>query len=80
MTISQDRWFEVWCEEGSDLLPYYMLVVIPDQARPGLVMVCDPLENNRIIHDGQDYKETCYWLAEDEYSRVTGRMFVDNGW
>lgn len=28
---------------------------------------------------GQDYNETCYWLREDEYSLVTGRVFFDDG-
>jgi len=74
--ISQDRWFEVWFDQGEDLLPTYLLVVIPDIARPGLVLVCDPLENNRVVHGGQNYEETRFWLTEDEYSLVTGRVFL----
>jgi hypothetical protein len=78
MSTSEDRWFEVWFEDGGDLLPHYLLIVIPDEARPGLVMVCDPLKNNRVIHEGQNYEETRLWLREDEYSLVTGREFIDD--
>ena len=78
MSTSQDKWFEVWFDQGEDLLPTYLLIVIPDKARPGLVLVCDPLENNRVVHEGQNYEETRFWLAEDEYSLVTGRVFLDD--
>jgi len=77
MSVS-DRWFEVWFDQGEDLLPTYLLVVIPDTARPGLVLVCDPLENYRVVHEGQNYEETRFWLTEDEYFRVTGRVFLDD--
>jgi hypothetical protein len=79
MSISKDKWFEVWFDEGSDLLPTYLLIVTPDAGNPGLVVVYDPLENNRIVYKGRTYEETSDWLAEDEYSLITGRMFPDDG-
>jgi hypothetical protein len=78
MSTTQDRWFEVRFDQGEDLLPTYLLVVIPDAARPGLVLVLDPLENNRVVHKGQNYEETRFWLAEDEFSLVAGRVFLDD--
>ncbi|HKO98276.1 MAG TPA: hypothetical protein VJU86_14860 [Pyrinomonadaceae bacterium] len=79
MSNSEDRWFEVWFDQGEDVLPTYLLIVIPDPANPGLVVVCDPFENNRIVHSGQNYDDTCIWLAEDEYDPVVGRTFPDDG-
>jgi hypothetical protein len=78
MSSSPNRWFEVWFDQGEDLLPTYVLIVIPDKARPGLVLVCDPLENNRVVHEGQNYEKTRFWLKEDEFSLVTGRVFLDD--
>jgi len=79
MSTSENRWFEVWFDQGGDVLPTWLLIVIPDTANPGLVLVCDPFENNRIIHKGQSYEDTCIWLGEDEYELVHGRVFPDDG-
>jgi hypothetical protein len=79
MSISKHKWFEVWFDEGSDLLPSYLLIVVPDADNDGQVVVHDPFENNRIVHQGQSYEETTAWLAEDEYSLVVGRVFPDDG-
>jgi hypothetical protein len=76
MSTSEDRWFEVWFDQGEDVLPTWLLIVTPDVANPGLVLVHDPFEN-RIVHRGQNYKDTRIWLAEDEYSLASGRMFHD---
>jgi dienelactone hydrolase len=78
MSRSPEKWFEVWFDQGSDLLPTYLLIVAPDRDEPGLVIVYDPLKNNGIVHRGQNYEDTCVWLAEDEYVPVTGRMFFDD--
>lgn len=76
MNTSTNTWFEVWYDEGSELLPAYLLIVVPDLDNPGQVKVYDPLEQ-RIIHNGQNYEETRLWLTEDEYRLVEGRMFAD---
>ena len=79
MSTFEDRWFEVWFSEGEDLRPTWLLVVTPEAGRPGSFVVYDPQENNRIVHQG-DYENTINWLREDDYSRVEGRMFPDDGW
>lgn len=76
MTKNEHRWFEVWYDEGSDLLPTYLLIVIPESNNPQIVNIYDPFEK-RIIYSGS-YEDTRLWLAEDEYYLVTGRMFVED--
>lgn len=76
MSSSEEKWFEVWFDQGTGVLPAYMLIVTPDLANPGLMLVYDPIENNRIVHQGQNYEDTRRWLTEDEYEPVTGRMIV----
>ncbi|HET6979062.1 MAG TPA: hypothetical protein VFI24_22200 [Pyrinomonadaceae bacterium] len=75
MTTAENRWFEIWYDEGSDLVPHYLLIVVPDGADPKLFRVYDPFEK-LFIFDGS-YEDVCQELREDEYSRVEGRMFVD---
>lgn len=80
MSISEDRWFEVWYSQGEDVLPTWLLIVTPDPANSALVLVRDPLEGNRIVHQGDNYQDTCLWLGEDEYELVDGRVFLQDGW
>jgi len=80
MSTSEDRWFEVWFSEGVDIRPYYLLVVVPDTARPGYFVVSDPQQNNRIVYEARDYETVRLWLNEDDYNVVEGRMFPDDGW
>lgn len=79
MSTFEDRWFEVWVDEGEDLCPTWVLIVTPDTTRRGYVVVYDPQENYRVVHQGENYESTCRWLMEDEYSLVEGRMFPDDG-
>jgi hypothetical protein len=80
MSISKDKWFEVWFDEEEDVIPTYLLIVTPDPKQSNLVLVVDSHENNRVIHQGQNYEATRLWLQEDEYSLVDGRVFTDDGW
>jgi hypothetical protein len=80
MSISEDRWFEIWFTDGEDIVPTYLLLVSPDKERPGGVVVNDPQMNYATIYRGQNYEDTRLWLEEDEYSLVKGRVFPDDGW
>ena len=80
MSISDDRWFEVWFVEGEDVAPTYLLIVTPDKNRPGYVVVVDPQEKYKVVHQGEKYDDTRLWLREDEFSLVDGRVFPDDGW
>ena len=79
MATSEDRWFEVWYSQGEDLFPTWLLVVVPDKQYPGRVLVCDPRNNNRIVHSAVTYEAATDWLVEDEYSLIDGRIFPDDG-
>jgi hypothetical protein len=76
MIKDEHKWFEVWYDEGPDLLPTYLLIVIPEPSNPELVRVYDPFEK-RFIYSG-NYEDTRIWLLEDEYSLITGRMFIED--
>lgn len=80
MSTSEERWFEVWYSQGEDVLPTWLLIVTADPSNPGLVLVYDPLEGYRIVHQGDNYQNTCLWLGEDEYELVDGRVFPDDDW
>jgi hypothetical protein len=78
MSISEDRWFEVWYSQGEDLLPTWLLVVFPE-SRSGRVLVCDPKGDNKVVYSAANYEDAHEWLVEDEYSLVDGRIFPDDG-
>jgi hypothetical protein len=80
MSISEDKWFEVWFVDGTDVAPTYLLIVSTDEREPGNVVVRDPQEGHRIVHQGENYHDTLHWLTEDEFDQVEGRMFPDDGW
>jgi len=77
MIVAADRWFEVWFSEGDNGMPSWLLLVTPDSKNPGQVMVIDPQENYKVVYQDHNYEDTRLWLLEDEFSRVEGRMIVD---
>ena len=80
MSISDDKWFEIWFSQGIDIMPACLYVVIPDRKRQGYVVVIDPRKNNEVVFEGKNYEETETWLLEDEFLLVRGREFPDDGW
>ena len=80
MATPEDKWFEIWFEEGEDVSPTYLLIVMPDQKKPDQVLVLDPLEKNNTVYRGQNYDEVKTWLLEDEFSLANGRVFPGDGW
>lgn len=76
MNAAEDKWFEIWFDESDEVLPNWLLIVTPDPANPGFVVVYDPFEK-RVIHSGDNYDDTCVWLAEDEFELVRGRMHIE---
>ena len=79
MSIYNDKWFEVW-REGSEPPHIHLLVVMPDDKKSGCVVVLDPKDNYKIVHQGQNYEATCLWLGEDEFELVEGRVFPNDEW
>jgi hypothetical protein len=80
MSISEDRWFEIWYVDGEEVEPSSILIVTPDRNNPDCVVVLDPQDNHAVVHKGQSYEDTRLWLREDEYSLIKGRVFPDDGW
>ncbi len=65
-------WYEVWAEEGSS--PPYILILWSDVH--GKIEVYDPIEK-RICYVASSYEDAMYWLTEDEFTQVVGRMSED---
>jgi hypothetical protein len=63
-----ESWYEVWADP---CVGPYVLVVYPTVR--GDIVVYDPRERS-IPFRHQSYDEVVYWLQEDEYERVVGRM------
>ncbi len=80
MSVSEERWFEVWYSEGIEVAPYYLLIVTPDKNDSSSVVIIDPQKNYEVVHEGRSYEDTKLWLLEDEYTLVNGREFPDDGW
>lgn len=78
MTISDDRWFEVWYVPGVDVMPAYLVVVSPNlQSKE---MIVTDISKNEVLFKGTSYEDVFDWLTEDEFELVSGRQFVDDGW
>ena len=73
---TQDDWYEVWADDTLEV-PYLLLV----RRRPGEpeIAVVDPAERFRTVFSSPDYETVRNWLLEDEYTRVKGRMMLENG-
>lgn len=68
----QNNWvfIEIWLDIG--LNPPYVLQLIHD--KDGQYQIIDPQENYKILYSTQSYEEARYWLVEDEYQIVDGRV------
>ena len=80
MTIYDDKWFEIWYSEGSEVLPTYLLIVTTNSNKSGEILVIDPSKNNAVVFRGKNYEDVCSWLWEDDFHLVEGRVFPDDGW
>lgn len=78
--ISEDKWFEFWYSEGEDVLPTYTLAITPDPNKSGDILVLDPQKNYLEVFRGKNYDEARYYVTEDDYELMEGRMFPDDGW
>ena len=68
------QWYEVWADDGLNVP--YLLIVQPDPARDGSVVIIDPQELGQVIYTASNYEDAELWLLEDEYTRVDGRMMA----
>ncbi len=80
MSIYENKWFEIWYSEGSDIIPTHLLLVISEGKSSNEILIIDQFKNNEIVFRSNNYDEICSWLWEDEYHLVNGREFLDDGW
>jgi hypothetical protein len=80
MAIYDDKWFEIWYEEGTDIVPHYLLVVATNLENRAEILVYDPLKNNEIVFRSFDYEKIRHWLFEDEFQPAEGRIFPEDPW
>jgi len=81
MAIYRDKWFECWFDgfDFDPVVPVYILIVTPDPQNTGQILIVDPRKNNEIVYRGRDYEDACTWLSEDEYEKIEGRVYPDDG-
>jgi hypothetical protein len=70
--LVQSNWefTEVWIDPT--LSPPYLLLLLSD--RDGKCRVYDPTQNYRIVFSSNTYQEAEFWLLEDEYEPIEGRL------
>ncbi len=68
----KDNWdfSEVWIDPA--LSPPYLLLLLG--APDGRCHVYDPAEGYRLIFESDNYDEAQFWLLEDEYEPLEGRL------
>ncbi|MGB8700662.1 MAG: hypothetical protein WCD18_14695 [Thermosynechococcaceae cyanobacterium] len=68
----KDRWnfLEVWVDPMQS--PPYVLLLLGDQS--GDCYILDPAEGYRIIKKCESYEDAQFWLSEDEYEPLEGRL------
>lgn len=68
--MSDYAWFEVWVDDTAR--PPYVLILLSNESEAGFE-IYDPGEQ-RMRHSTNSYQEAMFWLTEDEYTKVDGRM------
>lgn len=64
------NFLEVWIDPMQS--PPYLLMLMGD--RMGVCRVCDPVENHKVVLTSQSYEEAQFWLLEDEFEPINGRL------
>ncbi|MBW4635496.1 MAG: hypothetical protein KME30_27490 [Iphinoe sp. HA4291-MV1] len=70
-----DNWqfTEVWVDPTAS--PPYVLILLSDSS--GKSCIYDPNQNYQLVFSSDTYEEAKFWLLEDEYERVQGRLLAE---
>jgi hypothetical protein len=64
-------WFEVWWDYSS--WPPELLLLVADEPNQRF-RVIEPGQNGQIMCETVSYEEAMFWLTEDEFTKVEGRI------
>jgi len=72
--MSDITWFEVWWDYSSQ--PPELLLLVCDEPNQQFNVV-EAGSNGRVLHKAVSYDDAMFWLTEDEYTKVEGRIWPD---
>jgi len=67
------EWYEIWTDVSD--IPYILIMGQFEKSKE--IVVIDPKENDKIIFRSESYDDAKFWLLEDEYTMVDGRVIPD---
>jgi len=70
--MNEHAWYEIWADDTAS--PPYVLILLADKAGQSFD-IYDPSEK-AVRHTTTSYQDAMFWLTEDEYTKVDGRMDV----
>lgn len=71
--MSEYAWYEVWADDTAR--PPYILLLLGNDSKQ-LFDIYDPGERS-MQHSASSYQDAMFWLTEDEYTKVDGRMDIE---
>lgn len=71
--MDEYTWYEIWIEDVSR--PPYVLILFGDSS--GKLFDVYDLKEKYICYSASSYQDAQFWLNEDEYIKVDGRMEMD---
>ena len=67
-------WFEVWWDYSS--FPPELLLLVRNEQNQRFAVV-EPGSKGQVLHECASYDEAMFWLSEDEYTKVDGRIWPE---
>jgi hypothetical protein len=70
--MSSITWFEVWWDYSSRPPELLLLIFDEQNQRFGVI---EPGSEGRVLYESASYDDVIFWLSEDEYTKVDGRIW-----
>jgi hypothetical protein len=71
--MNEHSWYEVWVDDTAR--PPYVLLLL-SKLEGDSFEIYDPGER-AVRHVATSYQDAMFWLTEDEYTKVDGRMNIE---